>query len=85
MNETFTSRLKSACEAGILLFVKYALVVGLIYLGINYITNVTAGANNGTAAAMYLNQLQQKGYLPKINAEGQIPAKIEEPNAKNNQ
>jgi hypothetical protein len=81
MNETFTSRLKNACEAGILLFVKYALVLGLIYLGINYITNVTAGANNGTAAAMYLNQLQQKGYLPKISPEGQISPKQEQPNA----
>jgi hypothetical protein len=77
--------LKSACESGILLFVKYALVVGLIYLGINYITNVNSGAQNGTAAAMYLNQLQQKGYLPKVSPDGQVPAKIEEPNAKNNQ
>jgi Na+/H+ antiporter NhaC len=78
----FKEQMKEAAEAGLLLFIKYALVLGLIYVGVNIFTNITSGASNGTAAAMYLNELQQKGYLPKIE-NGQIPAKKEEPHAEN--
>ena len=70
----FLPRLKRAAEEGLLLFAKYALVIALAYLVINFTTNVIAGAANGNLAAQYLNQLQQKGYLPQL-VNGAVPDK----------
>jgi hypothetical protein len=79
----YRTRMKKAAEEGLLLFIKYALLIGLIYFSVNIFSNIIAGASNGTSAAIYLNQLQNKGYLPKVGQDGQVPPKQEEPNAKN--
>lgn len=70
----FLPRLKRATEEGLLLFAKYALVVALAYFVLVFATGVINGASNGTAAAQYLNELQQKGYLPQL-VNGQVPDK----------
>jgi hypothetical protein len=75
----FKIRLKQAAEQGLLLFVKYALVAGLIYIIVVNLTNIISGSANGTQAAIYLNELQQKGYLPKV-VNGQIPLKQDSSN-----
>lgn len=64
--DSFKDKLIKATEQGLLLFIKFALVVGLSYVVINYFTTINSGAINGTQAVIYLNELQQKGYLPKI-------------------
>lgn len=77
----FKLKLKSALESGLLLFAKYGLVLILCYLALAFGSNMLSGANNGTQAALYLNELQQKGWLPKV-VNGQIPPKQEDENAK---
>lgn len=71
----FKLQLKRAAEQGLLLFVKYGLVLLLAYFALTFGTNVVAGSQNGTQAAIYLNQLQLKGWLPKVGSDGQIPTK----------
>lgn len=78
----FKMKLKKAAEEGLLLFIKYVLVAGLIYISLNMISNIIAGSQNGTSAAVYLNQLQNKGYLPKVGQDGQVPPKMENNDAK---
>lgn len=78
----FRTRLRYAAEQGLLLFVKYALVVGLIWFSVNAITNVVAGSVNGSNALNYLNEAISKGYLPKT-VNGQVPPKMEKDDAKN--
>lgn len=69
---TFKRRLKKAGEEGLLIFTKYALVLVLAFLAIQYATSLISGANNGTNSAIYLNELQNKGWLPKV-VNGQVP------------
>ena len=71
---TFKERIKIAIEEGLLLFIKYALVIILAYMILTFGTNVVNGSANGTQAALYLNQLMEKGYLPKP-VNGQVPSK----------
>ena len=78
----FKDRLIKAGEEGLLLFTKYALIVVLAYFVLAFGTNVINGASNGTNAVLYLNELQNKGWLPKVQ-NGTVPAK-EEQNAKTN-
>lgn len=73
--ESFASRLKRASEQGLLLFIKYALVLILAYFALLFVTNVVNGSQNGTQSALYLQQLQLKGWLPKVNPDGSIPMK----------
>jgi len=78
---TFKTRIKSAAEQGLLLFIKYSLVALLLYAALNYFNTLVAGANNGTNAILYLNEAISKGYLPKT-VQGQLPPKqLENPNA----
>lgn len=69
---TFAQRLKRAGEEGLLIFVKWGLVLVLAFLALNYLTSVNSGAANGTNAVIYLNELQNKGWLPKV-VNGQVP------------
>lgn len=78
--ESFTSKLKRAMEQGLLLFVKYALVVILSYFALQFGLNIVSGSQNGTNAVLYLKEAQDKGYLPKV-VNGQLPPKMEQPNA----
>lgn len=74
---TFKTRMKYAAEQGLLLFIKYGLVLILAYFALTFGTNVVSGAANGTQAILYLVELQNKGYLPKVN-NGVIPEKTNE-------
>lgn len=78
--EPFKTKLKSAMEQGLLLFVKYALVLVLTYVALQFGLNIVSGAANGTNAVLYLKEVQDKGYLPKV-VNGSIPPKTEEPHA----
>ena len=61
----FRNRLKRAAEEGLLIFIKWALVITLAYVALQYGTGIISGASNGTNSALYLNELISKGYLPK--------------------
>lgn len=76
--ESFSSKLKRAAEQGILLFVKYALLVLLVFGALQYFNTLVQGSQNGTQSAIYLNELIQKGYLPKAGPNG-IEPKVESP------
>lgn len=78
---SFKDRLKKAAEEGLLLFAKYGLVLLLAYFALAFGTNIMSGSVNGTQSALYLNELQQKGWLPKV-INGQIPPKQVDENAK---
>ena len=71
MNE-FLPKLKNAFEEGLLIFIKYVLVIALAFLIVNYATRINQAALNGEQAAIYLNLLQQKGYLPPVQ-NGTVP------------
>lgn len=73
---TFKSKMKVALEQGLLLFAKYALVLFLSYIALQFITTIISGSQNGTNAINYLNQAVEKGYLPRA-VNGQIPSKSE--------
>lgn len=79
---SFKMRVKRAFEEGILITVKYGLLVVIAYFALVFGTQVVNGSINGTQAALYLNELQSKGYLPKV-VNGQIPPKSEADNAQN--
>ena len=72
--DSYKNRLKRAGEEGLLIFIKYALVLVLAFFALNYLTSVISGAANGTNAVLYLTELQNKGYLPKV-VNGQVPPK----------
>lgn len=73
---TFKQRLKKASEEGLLIFVKWGLALVLAFLALQFFTNVVSGATNGTNAVLYLQELQNKGYLPKV-VNGSVPPKTE--------
>ena len=69
----FKQRLKKATEEGILLFVKYALLVLLVFGALQYFNTLVQGSQNGTQSALYLQQAIEKGYLPKPGPNGLDP------------
>jgi len=73
---TFKVKLKKAGEEGLLLFAKYALALVLAFFTLQFVTSIISGSNNGTNAVLYLKELQDKGYLPKV-INGAIPPKTE--------
>lgn len=72
---SFRDRFKKAAEEGILLTVKYGLILVIFYLALQFGLNIVAGSQNGTASLNYLQQAINKGYLPKPGTDGQIPNK----------
>lgn len=71
---TYKMKLKKAGEEGLLLFVKYGLVVILAWFALTFVNNLIAGSQNGTTAVMYINEAIAKGHLPKA-VNGSIPQK----------
>lgn len=67
-------KLRKAAEEGLLLFAKYGLILALVWLSLNFVNGLIAGSHNGTQSAIYINQLIEKGYLPRA-VNGQIPTK----------
>ena len=76
INPTFKQLLKKNAEAGLLIFVKWGLALILAYFALTFGTQLVTGSINGTQSAIYLNELQNKGYLPKV-VNGQVPPKPE--------
>lgn len=74
----FKQRLKNAAEQGLLLFVKYSLLVLLVFGALQYFNTLVQGSQNGTQSALYLQQAIEKGYLPKPGPNGLEP-KVEAP------
>lgn len=74
----FKYRLKSAAEQGLLLFTKYFLVALLVYASLQFFNGIVAGSQNGTQSSLYLQELINKGYLPKAGPNG-IEPKTETP------
>lgn len=72
----FKANLKEAFEQGLLISAKWSVVLLVAYLALTMFTNVINGSNNGTQSALYINQLIEKGYLPKA-VNGQVPPKVE--------
>ena len=67
MPETeFRTKLVKAIEEGVLIFVKFGLIIVLIILSIEYALKIKQAALNGEQAAIAINEYQQKGWLPKF-------------------
>ena len=59
-------RIKLAFEDGIILAIKFALVIVIIFFTLNYLTNIVQMSKNGNDAAAALSEYINKGYLPKF-------------------
>lgn len=79
---SFKQKLKKAGEEGLLIFIKWGLALILAFLVLQFGTQIVSGSINGTQSALYLNELQNKGYLPKV-VNGQVPPKAETQESKN--
>ena len=77
MNNTFWEDVVDNFKLGILLLVKYSLFIIAIIYAYTFMQNTYFMAQNGQQAAIFLSELQKKGYLPKIE-NGVIPEKIVE-------
>lgn len=75
--------LENGFKDGLYLLAKYGLLIVLIYIGLNFVSGLIAGAQNGTQSAIYINKLIEKGYLPKV-VNGEIPPKVEDEKTTNN-
>ncbi len=75
----FLEQLKQNLSDGILLLVKYGFIIAAIIYAFNFLLNTYRAAANGEQAAMFLQELQKKGYLPQL-VNGQVPdrPKVEE-------
>lgn len=73
----FKELLVDAFKEGLLLLVKYGLIVFLIWYGFNFSLDTRNKASNGEQAAILLLELQKKGYLPQL-VNGQVPDKVAE-------
>lgn len=71
---SFKDQLIEAGKSGILLFVKYILIVAAIIYAFNFSLNTRQMAESGLNAAVALNKYMSKGYLPQFN-NGEIPDK----------
>jgi hypothetical protein len=71
----FLDKLKRAGEEGILLLVKYGLIIAFIIFAFKYFLTIQQMAINGQQAAIYLMELQKKGWLPQI-INGQVSEKV---------
>lgn len=61
-----------AFKEGLLLLVKWGLLVGFIIYGFNYSLDTRNKSVNGEQAAILLIELQKKGYLPQL-VNGAVP------------
>lgn len=79
MINTFWENIVEKFKEGILLLVKYGLLIAAIVYAFNYSLQTRQMSQNGEQAAILLVELQRKGYLPQL-VNGQVPdkAKIEE-------
>lgn len=69
---TYKDMLLEAFKEGLLLLVKWGLLIAAIVYAFNYSLQTRNMALNGNQAAIAINELQQKGWLPKFK-DGVIP------------
>lgn len=65
-NARFRIRLRAYIEDGILIAVKYSIVVAALLLTVNYMLEIRQMALNGQAAAELIREYQVKGWLPSL-------------------
>lgn len=71
---TFKEQLKEAFKEGLLLLVKYGLLVAVVIYALFFSNQTYQAARNGEQAAIAIMKLQQKGYLPQF-VNGEVPDK----------
>lgn len=70
----FKDQLIEALKEGLLLLVKYGLIVIAIVYSFLFMNQTRDMAINGNNAAIAIKMMQEKGYLPQF-VNGQIPEK----------
>jgi hypothetical protein len=75
MINTFWEDVVEKFKEGLLLVVKYGLLVFIIWYAFNFSLTTYNKAQNGEQAAILLVELQKKGYLPQL-VNGQVPDKV---------
>jgi hypothetical protein len=73
---TFQELLKEKFQQGLLLLVKWGLLIAAIVYAFNYSLQTRNMAMNGEQAALAINEFINKGWLPKL-ANGEAPKKME--------
>ncbi len=81
MNYNYKEELIEAFKNGLLLLVKWGLLIAAVIYAFNFSLETRRAAINGEQAAILINEYMKKGYLPKLE-NGQIPDKIDKPQAK---
>ena len=62
-------KLVKAFEEGILITVKYGIIIVVIIYTFNFMNGTRQMAINGNSAALAIQELQSKGWLPKFPIE----------------
>lgn len=68
--------IKKAAIEGLLLAIKYGLIILIILYCYNFSNNTYQMSINGNQAALAIKMFQEKGYLPKF-VNGEVPNKSE--------
>lgn len=71
---TYKDKLIEALKEGLLLLVKYGLIIVLVIYSYLFLMNTYQMSINGNNAAIAIRMLQEKGYLPSF-VNGSIPEK----------
>ena len=75
MYQTFWEDIVEHVKSGVLLLVKYGLIVIAILYAYAFMNATYNKASNGEQAAILLLELQKKGYLPQL-VNGQVPERV---------
>lgn len=59
-------RIKEAIEDGIIITVKYGMIILILFYVMNFTMQVYQMSVNGQQAAIAIREFQDKGYLPKF-------------------
>ena len=73
----YKEKLIEALKDGLLLFVKYGLLIAAIVYAFNFSIQTRDMALNGNQAAIAILELQKKGWLPAFK-DGTVPEKSNE-------
>jgi hypothetical protein len=64
-----------AFKDGLLLLAKYGVLIAAVIYLFNYSMNTRQMAMNGEQAAVAIKIMQEKGYLPQFDRNGNLPEK----------
>lgn len=82
LESSFKLKLRKSAEEGILIAVKWGLIIFLILWSYNYSMNTRNMAANGESAAAAIGEFQRTGWLPKLPAP--LKSEIEKKDGKGN-